>query len=103
MRLPRRFMPHTVTVEPYEGDGAHGPIYGAPVEVDCLIDESRKVVRNADGVEVVSEVTFFCGVDEQVPPSSKVTVRGRDTYVIASKRQDGGGLPTPDHREVNCA
>lgn len=103
MRLPGRFMPHTVTVEPFVGDGAYGPVYGDPATVRCLIDDTRRMVRDTDGVEVVSETTLFADVDANVPVQSKVTVRGRDTWVIATKVQDGGGLATPNHLEASLA
>lgn len=103
MRLPKRFLTHTVVVEPYLGDGAYGPTYGPEKPVRCLVDDSRRVVRDADGTEVISETTIYAGVDAEIPAKSRVQVAGRESWVIRTARRDGGGLPTPDHLEVAVA
>lgn len=102
MRLPKRFLPHTVIVEPYLGDGAYGPQYGPEQTVRCFVDDTRKVVRDTDGAEVASETTVFTRPDADIPEGSQIQVGGRTTRVIRTARRDGGGLPTPDHLEVTC-
>ncbi|SDM46394.1 hypothetical protein SAMN04487981_101605 [Streptomyces sp. cf386] len=93
---------HTVTVEPYEGNSAVGPLYGQPVQVRCFLEEKNRLVRAPDGREVTSSTTFYCRLDAvDAPPESKVTLPGdRQTTVIDQARHDGGGLPLPDHLEV---
>ncbi|MEU6342220.1 hypothetical protein ABZ883_14910 [Streptomyces sp. NPDC046977] len=100
-RLPRRFMRREVTVEPYLGDGSHGPLYGPPTTVRCFLEERTRRVRDAEGREVTSSSTVYSDLAANCPPESRVTLPGgRQTTVIAALRHDGGGLPTPDHLEV---
>lgn len=98
--LPAFLLRHTVQIEPFEGDGPYGPEYGEQVTERAFVDEKRKLVRDAEGAEVVSETTVYMRLAATCPAGSRVTVDGRTTYAIASSRRDGGGLPTPDHLEV---
>jgi hypothetical protein len=98
--LPPFLLRHTVAVEPFEGNGPFGAEYGEQTAVVCFVDDKRRLVRDAQGAEVVSETTVYMPLNAVCPPESRVTVNGRLTYVITSARRDGGGLPTPDHLEV---
>jgi hypothetical protein len=100
--IPGFLLRHEVAVERYEGDSAVGPLYGAPVTVRCFLEEKTRLVRAPDGREVTSSSTFYCRLDAvDAPPESRVTLPdGRQTTVIDQARHDGGGLPTPDHLEV---
>lgn len=102
MLIPGFLLRHQVTVEPYLGDGGYGPQWGDPVSVRCFLEEKTRLVRAPDGREVTSSSTFYCRLDAvDAPPESKVTLPGdRPTTVIQQARHDGGGLPTPDHLEV---
>ncbi|MER5213701.1 hypothetical protein ABT063_24795 [Streptomyces sp. NPDC002838] len=102
MLIPGYLLRHQVTVEPYEGDSAVGPLYGDPVTVRCFLEEETRLVRAPDGREVTSSSTIYCRLDAvTAPPESKVTLPdGRETTVIAQIPHNGGGLPTPDHLEV---
>ncbi|MFF0860901.1 hypothetical protein ACFYUV_04010 [Nonomuraea sp. NPDC003560] len=77
-------------------------MYGEQVAERAFIDEKRRLVRDSEGAEVVSETTVIMRLDAVCPAESRVTVNGRITYAIVSARQDGAGLPTPDHLEVAC-
>ncbi|MFF5980851.1 hypothetical protein ACFY78_18600 [Streptomyces olindensis] len=105
MKLPGMWLRHQVTVEPYEGNSAVGALYGDPVEVRCFLEEKNRLVRAPDGREVTSSSRFFCRLDAvNAPPESRVTLPGgRTTTVIDQQRHDGGGLPLPDHLEVQLA
>lgn len=101
-----------VVVEPYDGQGAYGEVYGPARTVRCLIDDRRRLVResggqrsgNATGDEVVSETTLQCSPDEHIPPESRVTLPdGRVTTVLTVSRMDGGTLPTPQYLELALA
>ncbi|WP_188197220.1 hypothetical protein [Nonomuraea sp. SYSU D8015] len=106
MLIPEWVFTHTAVIEPFEGEGAYGPIFGDPVTKKCLVDDERRLVRNAEGSEVVSDTTIFFPPGTHCPEGSRVTVPpgpdGRTTTVIASYNRSGGGLPTPDHTEVVC-
>lgn len=99
--LPVFLLRHSVLIEPFEGEGPYGPEYGEQTAVACFVDEKRRLVRDAQGAEVVSETTFYALLDTVCPPGSRVVVNGRTTYAITSSRRDGGGLPVPDHLEVS--
>lgn len=105
MRLPDLLLQHTITVEPYAGAGATGDTYDDPVEVATFVDRRRRVVKAADGTEVVSETTVYTQLDAlaAVPGRSRITLpAGEQTKVIDARRRDGGGLATPDHWELVC-
>jgi hypothetical protein len=92
---------HEVTVEAYEGDGAYGPVYAAPVTVRCFLDQKTRTVVDKEGQEVVSHGTLYAPLATVCPPESRITLPNGDTAtVINALRHDGGGLPTPDHLEV---
>lgn len=101
MLIPTFLLRHRVTVEPFLGNSATGPRYGTPAEVRCFVEEKTRLVRNPAGEEVTSSSTFYALLDTVCPAKSRVTLAsGRKTTVIEAVRQDGGGLPTPDHLEV---
>lgn len=105
MLIPGYLLRHTVTVETYGGDtGAHGPSYGVPAAVRCFLEQKTRTVRNPQGEEVISSGTFYARLDEAralCTPESRVALPdGTTTLIIAALPHDGGGLPTPDHLEV---
>lgn len=103
MTLLSMWLQHTVTVEPYLGSGAFGDTYGAPVTVSCWVEASRKVVRDADGSEVVSGTTVYAQPGVTAPARSRVTLPdGRVTLVITVADRDSGALPLPSHTEITC-
>jgi hypothetical protein len=53
------FWQHTITVEMFLGAGAYGDVYAAPVTVIGFMDGTRKLVRGANGEQVVSESSFY--------------------------------------------
>ncbi|MFC8267815.1 hypothetical protein ACFUJU_13460 [Streptomyces sp. NPDC057235] len=100
-RLPGWLLRHRITVEPLLGSGAYGDEYGPETVVRCFVDEQTRNVRAADGADTVSSSTAYCPLDTTAPPGSRVTLpSGRQTTVVNALRRDGGGLPTPDHLEV---
>ncbi|PBC80113.1 hypothetical protein BX265_4949 [Streptomyces sp. TLI_235] len=100
--LPAALMRHRITVEPYLGSSAYGPKYGPEVTgVRCFLEERTRLVRAPGGEEVVSSSTAYAPLATVCPARSRVTLPdGRTTTVIAALRHDGGGLPTPDHLEI---
>lgn len=99
--LQSRGMTSTVEIEPYIGQGGAGSLYGDKVtDVPMLVVWKRRKIRNSLGEEIVAEGTVICRLDVNAPEKSRITVGDRVAYVVASIRQDGGGLPTPDHLEL---
>jgi hypothetical protein len=92
---------HSVVVEPYLGASAYGPRYGTSTTVACFLDEQTRLVRAPDGQDVTSTSTFYARPGLVCPAESRVTLPdGRVTRVIARLDRSGGGMPTPDHVEV---
>lgn len=101
-QLPQFLLRHVVTIEPKTGDGPFGPVLGPATTVRVFLDQGRRMVRRADGVQVVSEASIYAPLATVCPPGSRVTLPdGRTADVIVAKRRDGGGLATPDHLEVS--
>lgn len=102
--IPEWLLRHGVTIEPYQGAGAYGDVYGEPEDVRCFLDQQTKLTRDAGGNTVTSTTTFYAPLGVDCPAGSRVLLPdGRQTTVIAALRRDGAGLPTPDHVEVQCA
>lgn len=104
MRVPDKYLPHIVTVQPYQGTGARGPVHGPSFPLRCMAQGGRKLVRDADGHERVSELQLIAapGQASKVPTGSLVTHNGHTTTVLSAKDLDSGGLGAPDHTEVVC-
>jgi hypothetical protein len=92
-------LPHTVTIEVYQGDTAYGPTYGAPVTARAYVEDEVKTVRNAQGEEVVSGTKVWLFPTQPCPPESRLTTpSGRVQSVITSALLEFPG--TPSYREV---
>jgi hypothetical protein len=104
VRLPRRFLVHTVTVRPYLGQSSTGKVYGPEFTLQCMAQGRRRMVRNGQGSEVLSTLTLLAapGQAEAIPVGSQVLWQGDTTDVLTSTNQDSGGLGAPDHTEVTC-
>lgn len=69
------------------------PQPGPATEIEVRWEDKRRLVRNAQGVEVVSEARVFCA--EDIQPGDVFNYRGRDWPVIAV-----GMVPTLDGKET---
>lgn len=101
-RMPRWMLTHRVSIEPFEGDGARGEVYGAPITgVRALAVAKTTTLRTADGKTTVSDTTVVLLPGQACPVRSRLTLPdGRRVIAMAVTVADGGGLPTPDHVEV---
>lgn len=104
MRLPKRFLPHTVTVRPYVGRSSTGKVYGDSFTLQCLAEGRRRMVRSSSGAETLSSLTIIAehGKAELIPAGSQVEWNGDTTDVIDSVARDDGGMGAPQHTEVVC-
>ncbi|GAA2037363.1 hypothetical protein GCM10009740_31450 [Terrabacter terrae] len=95
------FQPTTVTVRTKTGSGANGDIFSAPIDRAVFLEDSRRLVRNANGEQVVSETTLYAdpGDLDAFAPDSKVTLPGRTARVLLAKPRIIGD-PDVDHLEV---
>ncbi|WP_078962655.1 hypothetical protein [Streptomyces sp. TP-A0875] len=101
--IPQWLMPHRITVEPYEGDGAYGPTYGPGAEVAALVVEARKRVHDREGRAAVATAQIITAPGLSCPPESRVTLpSGRVTRALAVTNYTAPGLPVPECTEVMC-
>lgn len=97
------FYVHTVTVNTLTGAGAWGDTYETHAGVRCFIDETRALVRDAQGSEVISETTLtlpteYAGI---FLPGSTVDLPDRTATLIKAGAATSGPLDLPDHIEVH--
>ncbi|MFF9261999.1 hypothetical protein [Streptomyces longwoodensis] len=102
--LPAWLFCHRVTIEPYEGTGAYGEVWGEPVaDVPALVDHSVKRVRNALGDEVTSTAQVYAAPGLHCPAGSRITLPdGRTTTAVQVAPHTAPGLNLPECTEVNC-
>lgn len=96
-------MIHPVTVETKREEGPWGNTHSPESDpVMGFLDDSRALVRNASGDQVVSESTFYTGKEHKdlFAPESLVHLPDRVSTVIRCKVADSGPLQLPDHIAV---
>jgi len=119
MQIPRYLMQHTLVVEPAIGNSSHGPEFGPPVAYQAFIDDATQLVRDQNGIEVVSSSRALVDLTAVIPIESRVSTvfmprlifmsldaegqtraKTRESLVLNVLRRDGGNLPVPSHFEV---
>lgn len=104
MIIPGLYLGHRVTVEPFEGTGAYGPVYGSPVaDVPALVSTTHRMTRDRTGAQVLSTAQVICQPDVNCPVGSHITLPdGRMTTAISVGHHTAPGLPVPENIEVMC-
>lgn len=97
---------HPVIVERLAGSGPRGDQFEPKATMLAAIDDRTKQVVTTDGSEAAAQTTIVLPRHVGfIPPGSKITLPdthgGRTSFVISCRVADGGGMPTPDHVEVN--
>ena len=93
--LPGYFTPHTITIRAYLGRGSLGPRYADPRDLPAFASDEQKLIRAADGTEVVASGEAHINFDEQIPIGSLVTVWGTtERTVVAVGRHQHPTLPS---------
>ena len=101
-----------ITVQRHAGEGPYGPAYEPPdsgtAEHPLLgkITTKRKLVRAADGSEVISEARVSLPVGTAlIPVDSLVSFPpefgGRTAEVLAEQRHDDGNGLTPNYYSID--
>ncbi len=82
--VSRRLLRDSVSVRTCTGEGAYGPVLAAAATVPCKASWLRQLVRDANGAEVVSELTLHVHPDDlaKFTPGSTVTCAGYATTVL---------------------
>mgnify|MGYP006969648210 CR=1 FL=1 len=109
-RLRRKHLPHTVTLQHLEGEGAEGEIWGTPVpDVPAYVEQKTRLVvdRRGEsptlGQEITSTTLVILLPEHTAQPRTRVTVwagtdRERTSEVIDAAFFDYRG--TPNHNEL---
>lgn len=91
--VPRRLLRESVAVQTAGGEGAYGPLLAAAVTVACKASWIRQLVRDANGEEIVSELTLHVHPDDQATftPGSVITYETYQSTVltVAPERRPG--------------
>lgn len=102
-----------VTVQPYTGASMEGAHFGearivggdasAVPGAEIIVEPKRRLIRNSDGNEIVSETTLYVSVEarDEFPLHSRVTLQDGTTTVERVQKLDVYGLF--DHTVVNLA
>jgi hypothetical protein len=92
----------TVAVETRTGEGAYGPVYAASANKTCYVVPIRRLVRNANGEEEVSEMTIHAAPADETAftPGTRLTVATRISTVITASAKNIRGLVIDV--EVSC-
>lgn len=93
---------HLVIHEPYTGESGVGPTFGAESTVRCRFRSERKVIRTADGDEVIADATLECRASETIAEQDRITRNGRTFRVSEIVAAEGPHSGT-NHLEVRLA
>lgn len=103
------FYVHTVTVETFQGTSGYGvDMFAAPVTLSpatgtgVLVEQKRRLVRDKDGAEVISETTVYARTTAAAlfTPDSRVTIGGVQSRVITVAVNELDALDLPSHIAV---
>lgn len=101
MKIPSSLLRQRLKVTPYEGSGAHGPIFGDPVIVRARVEGRRRLVQQQGGTDLMSTATAFVRPDAPVAEQAKVEWDGRTFDVV--QVLPAQGLTRATHLEVLLA
>lgn len=97
------FYVHTVTVDLPGTTGPWGDVPGGVSEpMRCFVDDTRQLVRDAQGTEIVSSTTITAPREyfDAFNPGTTVHLPHRDAEVITVADADSRELDLPDHIEI---
>ena len=88
------------------GDGANGPVFDTSTVHLSKVTQKRKMVRNSDGNEVVSEARVsLSALTPTIPVGSLVTFPaefgGREAEVLAEQLHHSGMDETPNYYSID--
>ncbi|RJO69773.1 hypothetical protein D5S18_28135 [Nocardia panacis] len=99
------FWHHWVPVRRYNGNGAAGSDYQAPVGERCNVAVKRQIVRDSSGDEFTSSITVvFPPTVPYIAPGSEIVLPaefGGGTANVVSVAVSHAGPPFPDTQVVS--
>lgn len=108
-RLREKHLPHRVSIQILEGEGAEGEIWSTKTDVPAYVEQKARLVVDrrstspTSGQEITSSTFVVLLLTDDILPRSRVTVwggtsRARTSEVIDSSRFEYPG--TPGHIEL---
>lgn len=106
--IPDGLLVHRAAVYRILGENSYGEVLAESTEFPCFITHKRRLVRSANGDEVVSTATIRCNIEleEHITPESEVvlhlerTRQGGGTVIGVSPNVDGN-LGAWEHLRVD--
>jgi len=99
VKVPTSLLRSRITIEPFEGESAYGPVYGTAVAgIPARFDGQRRTVRKADGTDLVASGTLIVRPDVTIAAQSRVTIDSTVYEVVEVLPAEG--LARPSHLEV---
>lgn len=93
-----------VTVEPYEGEGHHGPSYGSALIREVWRSDEQRTVSGPDGTTVLATSVLYGPLEyaEDFPPRSLVRFQDGTSGIVQARQVFAArGGPFPEHIEVS--
>ena len=88
--IPKRLLPQRLTYRPLEGSGPYGDVFGDPVtNVPCRIQYQNRIVRDAQGNEVVAACTIYLRPQDAPTLGSMVELPDGERPIIARAEMTG--------------
>ena len=100
MKLPRGLLRHSMTVEPFLGTSATGPVFGSPVVWRCYVEAVKRSARKPEGRTHPAAHKVIYDLDDAVTPDARVVVDGLGPVEVVEVRRFEGRLGAPDHTEL---
>lgn len=98
MILPTSELTDVLTVRPFEGSGAYGPVYGAAYSATVYAEPGIKRVSDSAGREVVANLMIIAPPAVSLTVGDEATYEGRRYEVIDSQALHSRGVA--HHSEV---
>lgn len=97
------FFAQAATVETWQGTGASGDVFAAPVTVSGFLDDGVQRVEGPGGVQLVQQSKWYCRLSDAAlfTPGTRITANGRVCYVIEARRRDASAFDGPSHTECD--
>lgn len=75
MRIPKKLMPHTVTVTPFTGAGTYGDTWGTAFTIKrAYVEETQQVIVSELGEQEPSSGFVIIDPAWQIPAQSTITI-----------------------------
>lgn len=74
--IPTALLQQTLRVEPREGEGASGPVFGEVASYRCRLEGRRRQVSDAQGEIIVSDAVAYLRADAAVAVGDRATCEG---------------------------